>query len=55
MTGLEPGTYNVRVSVHGEDKDPTGALIALNAAGSEGEWTAPLQLNGWQAWYEGRH
>ena len=33
---------------------PEGAVIALNAAGSEGVWTAPLQLNGWQAWYEGR-
>lgn len=53
VTGLEPGTYNVRVSIHGEDKDPAGAQIALNASGSEGEWTAPLRLDGWQAWFEG--
>ena len=53
VTGLTPGTYNVRVSIHGEDKDPAGAAIALNATGSEGTWTAPLQLNGWQAWYQG--
>jgi len=53
VTGLEPGTYRVRVSIHGEDKDPAGAQIALNAAGSEGQWTAPLQLDGWQAWFEG--
>ncbi|MGC4175167.1 glycosyl hydrolase 53 family protein [Demequina sp.] len=53
VTGLEPGTYNVKVSVHGEDKDPAGVALALNAKGSQGEWTAPLQLNGWQQWYQG--
>jgi arabinogalactan endo-1,4-beta-galactosidase len=53
VTGLEPGTYNVRVSVHGEDKDPAGAQIALNVKGSEGQSSAPLELNGWQAWFEG--
>ena len=53
VTGLTPGTYTVRVSIHGEDKDPAGAQVALAASGASGEWTAPLELNGWQAWYQG--
>jgi len=53
LTGLEPGSYTVRVSIHGEDKDPAGARVALAASSSGGEWTAPLELNGWQAWYQG--
>ena len=52
VTGLAPGAYNVRVAVHGADVDPAGAQIALNARGSEGEWTAPLQLEGWQVWHQ---
>ena len=50
---LAPGTYKVRVSAHGEDTDPAGAQLRLTARGSEGDWTAPLQLDGWQTWFEG--
>lgn len=53
VTGLEPGTYLVQVSVHGSDVRDADASLTLTASGSAGEWSAPLELNGWQAWFTG--
>ena len=51
VTGLEPGTYIVRVQVHGSSGG--GKQPRLVATGADGEWAVPLELNGWQTWFEG--
>ena len=52
VTGLAPGTYRVAVSGHGADTGSLDANLTLTAVGTEGEWSAPLALKGWQAWQE---
>jgi len=49
VTGLAPGTYRVSVSAHGHLSD--GAQLALQVASAGGEWSTPLEFNGWQAWF----
>lgn len=53
VEGLDAGDYAARVAVHGEDAGADGYELTLVVATSEGEWTAPLELNGWQAWFTG--
>ncbi|NLF05438.1 MAG: arabinogalactan endo-1,4-beta-galactosidase [Actinomycetales bacterium] len=50
---LEPGTYTVRASVHGEGADGDGEQLALVARAATAEVRAPLSLDGWLAWHTG--
>ncbi|WP_159450171.1 glycosyl hydrolase 53 family protein [Demequina sp. NBRC 110056] len=52
-TGLDAGAYTAQVAVHGEDFGGDGYELALVVTTSEGEWSTPLELNGWQAWFTG--
>lgn len=51
VEGLEPGRYVARADAHGEDFGGNGYELELVVSTSEGQWQAPLELNGWQAWF----
>lgn len=53
VEGLAPGVYRASAAVHGEDAGGNGYDLQLVVTTSEGEWSAPLELGGWQAWFTG--